>query len=336
MATRAKKLPSGNWRVNLYIGTDPDGKKRYKSFTAATKKEAEYQAAEYNLKRKEKAKPQAMTVGEAIDRYIDSKTAILSPSTIHGYRSIRKSTLQDIMDIKLDRLTQEDVTKAVNHDAKSKSPKTVSNAHGLLVSAVKEYAPELRLNTRLPAKVKPDIQIPTHEELQDLLDKAKAKDKELYCAMILAAYMGLRRSEICALQASDVDGNRITINKALVIDQNEKWIVKAPKSYSGKRVLEAPAPVLAAINELGVTDGRLIRCVPATISDKFHDLSPCCRFHDLRHYYASVMLALGIPDKYAMERMGHATPDMLKRVYQHTMRDKREEVANTINAFFNK
>ena len=52
MATRAKKLPSGNWRVNLYIGTDPDGKKRYKSFTAATKKEAEYQAAEYNLKRK--------------------------------------------------------------------------------------------------------------------------------------------------------------------------------------------------------------------------------------------------------------------------------------------
>ena len=36
------------------------------------------------------------------------------------------------------------------------------------------------------------------------------------------------------------------------------------------------------------------------------------RFHDLRHINASVMLALGIPNKYAEERMGHATDNMLK------------------------
>ena len=38
----AKKLPSGSWRVNLYIGKTPDGKRQYKSFTADTKKEAEF------------------------------------------------------------------------------------------------------------------------------------------------------------------------------------------------------------------------------------------------------------------------------------------------------
>ncbi len=43
----AKKLPSGSWRVNLFIGTE-DGKRKYKSFTAATKREAEFQAAQYN------------------------------------------------------------------------------------------------------------------------------------------------------------------------------------------------------------------------------------------------------------------------------------------------
>ena len=42
----AKKLPSGNWRVSLYIGLDEKGKRKYKSFTADTKKEAEFLAAQ--------------------------------------------------------------------------------------------------------------------------------------------------------------------------------------------------------------------------------------------------------------------------------------------------
>lgn len=60
------------------------------------------------------------------------------------------------------------------------------------------------------------------------------------------------------------------------------------------------------------------------------------RFHDLRHYYASVMLSLGIPDKYAMERMGHSTPNMLKTVYQHLMEEKKNEVSDVVNDFFEK
>lgn len=56
------------------------------------------------------------------------------------------------------------------------------------------------------------------------------------------------------------------------------------------------------------------------------------RFHDLRHYCASLMLALGVPDLYAMERMGHSPTHMLKSVYQHTMKDKQDEVAISINA----
>ncbi len=58
------------------------------------------------------------------------------------------------------------------------------------------------------------------------------------------------------------------------------------------------------------------------------------RLHELRHVQASVMLALGVPDKYAMERMGHASTNMLKTVYQHTMKTKSEEVADTIDRFF--
>jgi len=63
---------------------------------------------------------------------------------------------------------------------------------------------------------------------------------------------------------------------------------------------------------------------------------PHFRFHDLRHANTSVMLALNIPDKYAMERMGHATNNMLKTVYQHTMDEKRESVSDAIDEYFKK
>jgi len=46
------------------------------------------------------------------------------------------------------------------------------------------------------------------------------------------------------------------------------------------------------------------------------------------------MLALNVPDKYSMQRMGHATNNMLKSVYQHTMLKKREEVDDAVDNYF--
>ena len=53
----------------------------------------------------------------------------------------------------------------------------------------------------------------------------------------------------------------------------------------------------------------------------------------MRHYNASVMLALNVPDKYAMERMGHRTNHMLKNVYQHTIIEKQKEIGDKINEY---
>ena len=35
---KARKLPSGNWNCQAYIGKSANGKKKYKGFTASTKK----------------------------------------------------------------------------------------------------------------------------------------------------------------------------------------------------------------------------------------------------------------------------------------------------------
>ena len=58
-------------------------------------------------------------------------------------------------------------------------------------------------------------------------------------------------------------------------------------------------------------------------------------FHDLRHLNASIMLMLGIPDKYAMERGGWSTNSTLKAVYQHTFSEERKIVDEKIDSYFN-
>ena len=62
---------------------------------------------------------------------------------------------------------------------------------------------------------------------------------------------------------------------------------------------------------------------------------PHMTFHQLRHLNASVMLALGIGERYAMERGGWATRSVLQNVYQHTFTDEREKVDAMIDDYFN-
>ena len=330
----AKKLKSGNWRVLAYVGKHVT-KSGYKSFTAPTKKEAERLAAAFTPPNPQGDTPN-VTVGQAIDNYIAMKDAVLSPSTIRSYRVIRRNWLQELMDIQVYALTQSDVQRAVNQDAAAgKSPKTLRTAHGLLRAAVDAVRPELVLRTTLPQKKRPDIKIPTKEEVDALINAA---DPELANAIRLAAMLGLRRSEICALTWDDISDETLTVSKAVVRNSAGVWMTKPPKSYSGYRVLTMPRAVKKCFSQSG--DGAVFSFLPDYITRPFDRLQRKCfgevryRFHDLRHYNASVMLALGVPNKYAMERMGHATDNMLKAVYQHTMKDKQQEIAEQLNHFF--
>ena len=44
---------------------------------------------------------------------------------------------------------------------------------------------------------------------------------------------------------------------------------------------------------------------------------PRIRFHDLRHTYASLLVAAGTPIKVVSERLGHAHPGFTMATYQH-------------------
>ena len=328
----AKKLPSGNWRVRVFDGYNADGKPVYKSFTAPTKKQAEYLAAEYAAKKKNSRVAQDdRTLAEAYQRYIEIKRNTLSPSTVREYSRAARSDFPEIMPLKLSRITQESVQSAVNIMAASHSPKSVKNAHGLLSAVLSMFAPDIRLHTRLPQAKRPDIYVPTEQEIENLV--RSITNTEFRKAVLLAAFGSLRRSECCALMADDIHGNIVSVNKAMVLGDDKQWHIKPPKSKAGYRDIKMPQFVIDMLNP--AENGRIVNLAPVTVTDYFmrlrdkHNL-PHLRFHDLRHYQASILHAMGVPDKYIMERGGWSTDSTLKNIYQHTMSDKRREVEDDI------
>lgn len=330
---KAKKLPSGNWRVQVFAGTDSNGKRIMKSFTAETKKEAEFLAAQFTARHKEPVSE--MTVGKAIDKYIESKSNILSPTTISGYKKIRRNNLQGIMDIQLRRLTREAVQAEINDASTKLSAKSISNAYGLLSSALAVYAPELNFKITLPKKKK---EIRTMPEPEEIIRIVKGTEIELPC--LLAIWLGMRMSEIRGLRKSDIKNGCITIQNSIVTVDGQQIEKEQTKTYDSTRVADLPGYIQKLIDNvegeyLTELSGQAIYKRFIRVQQK-NGIEPTIRFHDLRHMNASVMLKLNIPDKYAMERGGWATTSTLKSVYQHTFSAERELVNRTVNDYFNK
>ena len=326
MAT-ARKLPSGSWRVLAYVGT-VDGKREYKSFTAGTKKEAEYKATLYAIKKNKEGS--RINVGEAIIRYIGSKSSVLSPKTISEYMGIQKRSFQAISKVRIDQLTDEQIQREINAMSAKVSPKTVRNAFALLHSSIRFFQRDFNPSISLPQRSAQKVIVPKDKEVKLLLSEATGT---LYTAILLTAALGLRRSEICALEWSDVSEKTITINKAKVINVDKKWTIKAPKTKSSARTLEMPDVVIKHLSTLR-KDVRIMPITPDGLTHSFvklrNKLGLSMRLHDLRHHYASTLLELGVPDLYAMERTGHATPYMLKSVYQHIKDEKEKSIDASI------
>lgn len=343
----ARKLPSGSWRCQVYSHTESivqsDGtikKKRiYKSFTSDIptnkgKRLAEQAASSWAAEKESANRIDDITLGEGIDRYVKARESVLSPRTITDYKRIRNKELQSIMGIKIPLITQEEIQGAVNVDAQTRSPKTVRNSHGLVSAVLSIYRPNFALKTTFPQKVRPDIYVPSETEIKALLAFVENTDMEL--PVLLAAFGPMRRGEICALDSKDILGNVVHVCKNMVITSDRQWVIKAPKSYAGDRYIDYPDFVS---NKWKGIDGRIVKLNPNDITRIFSQVLKEAglrhfRFHDLRHYSASIQHALGIPDSYIMQRGGWGNDGTLKEVYRHTISDRSREMNDIANNYF--
>lgn len=215
MAT-AKKLPSGSWRVQVfshYEFVNGEKKRRYESFTSkqkgrAGKAEAERMAAEWAYKREERHRD--VTLGDAVQTYIDAKKGVLSANTVRGYLSYQKTWITHIADMPIDKLDKPRLQMWVAQIAEGNTPKTVSNVTGLLSSAYR-FATDKSLKLTLPQQKKPDLYTPIDEDLKRLLDHVRGKELEI--AIMLSAFCSLRRGEICALTRDDFKDGMVHVSK---------------------------------------------------------------------------------------------------------------------------
>jgi integrase len=177
----------------------------------------------------------------------------------------------------------------------------------------------------------------------------------LYALYHLAAYWGLRRSELIGLAWSDVDlaTRRIHVRQAQVSDA-----LDSTKSEHSERIIvidQGTADVLrawraaqlaerlawgSAWNDTGRVftreDGTPVR--PGWVSERFGTLAakaglPPVTFHGLRHGTATMLLAAGQPPKVISEVLGHNTVSFTMTVYTEVAESLAESAASAIAAF---
>ena len=334
---KAKKLPSGNWRVRVYSHTSPDGRKHYESFTASTKQEAEMLAAKF-ANSKERKLSNDLTILEAINGYITAKTNVLSPSTVRSYRNMAQKYYDDIGRLRIKRLTSEEAQTFISQMAVKYSAKTVKNAYALLTASVAFYAPDLTLRVSLPTVIKKSQSAPENDDIVVLYNMASDWMKK---CIALAAFGSLRRGEIASLKYGDLEGNTIFVHSDMVMDEHNKWVYKEiPKNQSSVRYVRLPDQVVSLLGT-GVPDEFIIKYNPNTISKMFIKLRNRVginvRFHDLRHYYASIGATLNIPDIYLADFGGwRHDSSVMKSVYQGNISSISEGYARQMSDYFGK
>lgn len=294
--------------------------------------------------------------------------------TYDGYKKLIDGKISDYFGHKT---TLDDCTpKAIHNFYESlresgATERTVLHYHNLLHVAF-EYAvkqeifeinPMVKVDRPQPKKYVGKFYTP--EEVQTLL--AFAEDDTIYIPIVMAAYYGLRRSEIVGLSwdCIDFDTNEIHIIQKAYEESNE--IEGAPhsvqiseqlKNNSSRRTL----PLLPEVRDILIAHkakqekqrkefrngykkdnlnmicltpvGELIK--PNYVTTHFPKLLEKyglrqIRFHDLRHTCASMMLSQNIHMKVIQTWLGHSNMSTTADIYSHLESKSKIEAGNVIN-----
>lgn len=330
----AKKLPSGMWRVLVYSHMDENGKRKYESFTASTKTQAEMMASQFADSR-DRVRALDLTVEEAVKQYIDANEAVLSPATIAGYLSDLKR-MKPIYKLRIRKISSNDIQMFISGMTSEFSPKTIKNTYGLLHKSLVYFDPNARFTVKLPKQTKKQKYAPSDEDVMTLFSNAPRK---LQLAIALAAFHSFRRGEIAALKFKDLEGSRLHVHADIVMDKDNKWIYKDyPKTDDSDRYATLPDYLVKFIGE-GDPEDYIVGWMPGTIDKRFYELKKelgiDIRFHDLRHYFASVSAILQIPDIYTAGFGGwKADGSVMKSIYQNKIVSMEEAYSKKLNDHF--
>ncbi len=304
--------------------------------------------------------------------WLETTKHTISEVTYRSYQQCIKKTINYFED-NFPHLKLEDL-KALHlqqfYNAKYSSgltANTIKHYHANIHKAL-EYAVKMDI---LPSNVSEKTDRPkldkfeatfyNKEELQQLFKLFEGDKMEII--VLIAAYYGLRRSEIIGLKWSAIDFERNTITiqeKAYCIREKGVTVTKFQKNLKTKASYRT-LPLIPTIKEKLLkrkefvayyselikkqynheyeeylcTDnlGNIIS--PDYVSRRFKEIIRAAdlkrlRFHDLRHSCASLLLANGVPMKAIQEWLGHSTFNVTADYYSHLEYDSKISSAEKI------
>lgn len=177
--------------------------------------------------------------------------------------------------------------------------------------------------------------VATTEQVWALHD---AMPEHLRSAVLLGAFVGLRVAEVCGLRAADVDFMRGVVTPAVqypaevLKTEASRWPVPIPRdlalmlsaSLRGPYVVSDPAG--GSVSPRGVE-----RALQAARGDVV-GLPEGFRFHDLRHYFASLLIASGLDVKTVQARLRHGSAKTTLDTYGHLWPDTDEASRAAVGA----
>jgi integrase len=291
------------------------------------------------------------------------------PRTAVVYRGyIARWIVPKIGRIRLAKLRPDDVQRVIDDAIEGGlSPRSVVQIHRIMHAAFKQ-AVRWKAMTYNPSDgvTPPEVKrlhprIPEADAVARLLASI---DPAYRAPVALAAATGLRRSEACGLRwvAVMLDGKQPTLRVEGGLHRvRGDLIVQPPKSETSERVIPLPAVAAAMLKRHRVEqDERRLIAGPAWMDGDFvfdrgdgrpidpDDVTRAfrvartkaglegVRLHDLRHAFASLLVAAGTDPKLVSELMGHSDVSFTLRVYVHPDDEARAAAAQTVDDVYAK
>jgi integrase len=326
------------------------GKRIYKTFPTITAARRWRQDAYAALRAGTLTADRGPTLREAAEDWFTAARAGIvrtrsgepyKPSAIRSYEQVlRLHVLDDLGRERLREITLPQLQRFVDRlAADGLAPATITTAITPLraiyrrASQLGEVHANPTSGTSVPAIDRRQTRFATTEQIEAMCaGLERAKDRALWAT---ALYAGLRRGELAALHAADIDLATGVIRVERGWDEVEGEI--APKSRQGRRKVPTPAALrdhLDAYLPDPPATGRIFTNWRESYDRGravLGDGAPT--LHECRHGYASLMIAAGVNVKALSTFMGHANIRITLDQYGHLLPAAEDEAAGLLDAF---
>ena len=339
----------GRWEARIALGTDANGKRRYRSVYGKTQEEAAYKRILAMQSQEDEGIITEMTVRELCAEWLHHAQLRLKESTAANYRmKLDKHILPAFGDNLCHLLKRNQIYDFIERKlAEGLSARYVSDIVVLLKSIFRYGSREYQLrntvdSVALPKSRRNEPALLSPAQQSVLRSHIAANLNRTTLGVALSLNTGIRIGELCALQWRDIDLSkrilyvRNTIQRIQCADgeHRTKLIITAPKSRSSVRAIPIPEQLckmlhrFAGAPEAFVLSGTAKPIEPRTMQYRFAKLLreiglPSVRFHSLRHAFASGCIALGFDVKTLSEILGHSSIELTLNQYVHSSMERK-------------